>query len=82
MNKMPVQVWALVLAFMGVVLAIVSLKVKAESTVTQQVLSIAASLVSGAIGAFAGHAIAEQQAAKANVTTGNAPVTINQAEPK
>jgi hypothetical protein len=76
---MPVQLWALLLAFMGVVLAIVVLETKAEATISQAVLSIAASLVSGAIGAFAGHAIG---ASKADVTTGNAPVTINQLDPK
>lgn len=79
MAKIPVQVWALVLAFMGVVLAIIVLLVKAEPTISQAVLAIAASLVSGAIGAFAGHAIG---AAKADVTTGNGPTTINQIDPK
>lgn len=78
MSKMPVQVWALVLAFMGVVLAIIVLTIKAEATISQAVLAIAASLVSGAIGAFAGHAAAT----KADVTTGNGPTTINQNDPK
>jgi hypothetical protein len=41
------------------------------------VLGIGSNLVSGALGAFAGHA-----AAKSDVTGSNGPVTINQTDPK
>lgn len=77
MAKMPVQVWALILAFMGMLVALTVLFVGRNDNVALQVLSIGASLVSGALGAFAGHAIGST---KADVTTGGAPVTINQNE--
>lgn len=73
----PQPAWAIVLAFMGVALAACCLFYRsAENTVTLQVLTIAASLVSGALGAFAGAA-----SSKADVKT-SAPLTINQNETK
>jgi len=77
LEKIPVQLWALALALMGVILAVIGLYHPSEATNSQAVFSIANGLVTGALGAFAGH----QMAAAQNKTdvTGNAPVTINQA---
>lgn len=80
MDKLPAAVWALMLALMGAVLAVLVLFHNAgEQTTNQAVLTIASSLVSGALGAFAGHAAGST---KADVTTGNSPVTINQSDSK
>lgn len=79
LSSIPVQLWAVLLAVLGVVVAIVALFHRTEPTISQAVLAIASNLVSGALGAFAGHAAASS---KADVVTGNAPVTINQADPK
>ena len=66
MAKIPSPFWAVLLAFLGVGLAIVALFHPSTDTVSQAVLTIASSLVSGALGAFAGHAVA---ASKSDVTT-------------
>jgi hypothetical protein len=73
MDKIPVQLWAVLLACMGVIIALAVLFNHPDVNIALAVLAVASNLVSGALGAFAGH-----QAAKADVTTGNAPVTINQ----
>ena len=80
MNKLPSAFWALLLAESGAILAVIALFHPAEPTISQAVLTIASSLVSGALGAFAGHAAAS--GSKADVTTGNAPITINQSDSK
>jgi hypothetical protein len=75
--KIPVQMWAVLLAFMGVVTALSVLFGHRDANISLAVLAVASNLVSGALGAFAGH-----QASKADVTTGNGPTTINQNDPK
>lgn len=79
MAKWPVQIWALLLALMGASLAVFALVVKTDATITHDVMNAANTLISGAIGAFAGHAATSS---KADVTTGNGPTTINQMDPK
>ena len=79
MAKVPVQLWAVLLASMGTSVGFAVLFHHQDVNIALAVLSMGNSLVSGALGAFAGHAIG---AAKADVTTGNAPVTINQTDPK
>jgi len=75
MDKVPHPVWAIVLAFLGVIIALCCLFYPgSDSTVKLQILTIASSLVSGALGAFAGAA-----SAKADVKADNA--TINQTSP-
>lgn len=76
LEKVPIQIWALVLAFMGVVLAVIALFHPSEPTNSQAVFQIANGLVTGGLGAFAGHQLAGSNN-KTDVT-GNAPVTINQ----
>lgn len=79
MSKVPVQLWAVILASMGTSVAFAVLFHHQDVNISLAVLALGGNLVSGALGAFAGHAIG---AAKADVTTGNAPVTINQTDPK
>lgn len=77
MGKLPQPFWAVLLAVLGVVLAFAVLFHHTDHDVSVAVLALASNLVSGALGAFA-HAAST----KADVTTGNAPVTINQSDPK
>jgi hypothetical protein len=79
MAKIPVQLWAVILASMGASICFAVLFHHQDVNISLAVLGVGSNLVSGALGAFAGHAIG---AAKADVTTGNAPVTINQTDPK
>lgn len=80
MAKIPAPFWAIVLAFMGFGIAIAVLYHHEEVPIALAVLGIGSNLVSGALGAFAGHAAASTT--KNDVTPGDAPVTINQTEGK
>lgn len=77
MDKLPSPFWAVLLASMGTGVSIAVLYHHQEVPIALAVLGIGSNLVSGALGAFAGHA-----AAKADVTGSNAPVTINQSDPQ
>lgn len=70
--KMPEPIWAVLLAVLGVVLALACLFHPSHENVVLAVLAIASNLVSGALGAFAGHA-----GSTSNVTAPNS--TINAA---
>jgi hypothetical protein len=73
-NKLPSTAWAIALAFLGVVVALCSLFfLPAPENIKLKVLEIAGYLVTGALGAFAGHASATSD----NKITGSNPV-INQ----
>jgi hypothetical protein len=78
-SKLPQPFWAVLLSFQGVCLCLCVLFHPSDVNLGLAVLTIGSNLVSGALGAFAGHATATS---KADVTTGNAPVTINQTDPK
>lgn len=56
MAKMPAPFWAVILAFMGVSVALAVLFHHTEDNIALAVLAISSNLVSGALGAFAGHA--------------------------
>jgi hypothetical protein len=58
MSNLPQPLWAIFLAFLGVVLALAVLYHPDPITVGTSVLAISSNLVSGALGAFAGHASA------------------------
>lgn len=79
MSKVPQPFWAIILALFGMILSLCVLFHRNDVNIALAVLGIGSNLVSGALGAFAGHA---QATSKADVTTGNAPVTINQTEPQ
>ena len=69
MDKLPQPFWAICLAILGVVVAIFALFKPDPENICLAVLAISSNLVSGALGAFAGHASAEaKQKPPANPT--------------
>lgn len=77
MDKMPQPFWAVLLALLGTILAIVVLFHPTPENIALGIIAIASNLVSGALGAFAGHADAN----KSDVTSRGGPVTVNNAIP-
>jgi hypothetical protein len=69
LDKLPQPLWAIALAFLGVILALAVLFHNESAIIASAVLAIASNLVSGALGAFAGHA-----AGATNNTGGNSVV--------
>lgn len=71
--KIPEPLWAVMLALLGVILALACLfHTSVAEQVTLAVLAIASNLVSGALGAFAGHAAANNNVSAPNASTVNA----------
>jgi hypothetical protein len=77
MDKLPSPFWAVLLALLGVGLTVVVIFHPTPENIALASLAIGSNLVSGALGAFAGHA-----SAKADVTGGSGALTINQTDPK
>lgn len=77
MEKIPSPFWAVLLATMGTGVSLAVLYHHSDVNIALAVLGIGSNLVSGALGAFAGHA-----AAKADVTTENSPASIKQTDPQ
>lgn len=73
----PQPFWACILAFMGLVLAMAVLFAPGQDNIKLAVLAVASALVTGALGAFAGHGAASSDT---KVTGQNA--VVNQAPPK
>lgn len=61
MNALPSPFWAVMLAVLGTVLAGIVLIHPDPQTISLGVLAVASNLVSGALGAFAGHATAQSK---------------------
>jgi hypothetical protein len=59
MDKLPQPFWAICLAILGVVVALFALFKPTPENICLAVLAISSNLVSGALGAFAGHASAQ-----------------------
>jgi hypothetical protein len=59
MNKLPSPFWAVILAALGVSLTIIVIFRPAPENIALAALAIGSNLVSGALGAFAGHANAK-----------------------
>src|ERR1700677_918763 len=76
LNKPPQAFWALLIAFQGTVIALFVLFAKSSDNIKLAVLAVASSLVSGALGAFAGHALATSNtmATGPNTTINTPPV--------
>jgi hypothetical protein len=72
MDKLPSPFWAVLLASMGTGVSIAVLFHHSDVNIALAVLGIGSNLVSGALGAFAGHA-----AAKSDVTSGDGSVSID-----
>lgn len=75
MKDWPQPFWAILLALLGVLVVLCVVFHPMGDSLASMILQIASNLISGALGAFAGHAVAT--GAKTDVTTGNAPVTVN-----
>jgi len=65
-SKLPAPFWALGLAFMGSTIALCVLFSHRDVNICLAVLAIGSNLVSGALGAFAGHAMAKSDDMTAN----------------
>jgi hypothetical protein len=72
MDKLPSPFWAVLLATMGTGVSLAVLFHHSDVNIALAVLGIGSNLVSGALGAFAGHA-----AAKSDVTSIDAPGIID-----
>ena len=55
MDKLPQPFWANILAFQGAALCIVALVYPSKENLALAVIAVGSNLVSGALGAFAGH---------------------------
>jgi hypothetical protein len=78
MNKLPPSFWASLIAMMGTTVCLAVLYHHTDVNVALAVLTVGSNLVSGALGAFAGHAIGS----KSDVTANNSAVTMSQTDPK
>jgi uncharacterized membrane protein HdeD (DUF308 family) len=74
MDKWPQPLWAVVLCAMGAVLALAVLFHNPDVNLALAVLGVGSNLVSGGLGAIAGHA---SSGSKADVTTEDTQVTID-----
>jgi hypothetical protein len=70
-SKLPAPFWAVILAFMGVVIALCVLFSHRDVNICLAVLAIGSNLVSGSLGAFAGHAAAKADDVTANGSPDN-----------
>lgn len=77
MGKIPAPFWAIILAAMGTGLTVAVLYHPTPENIGLAVLTVASNLVSGALGAFAGHS----QATSEMMTNNKGPVTINPIDP-
>ena len=73
--NLPEPFWATMLAVLGVVLALCCLFSPSPANIVLAVLAIASNLVSGALGAFAGHASATSNSTGPNATINNPGAT-------
>ena len=74
--KLPEPFWAVVLAVLGVIVALAVLFHPDPVAVGTAVLAIASNLVSGALGAFAGHTSATSKSTGPNATINNPGATF------
>ena len=81
MDKWPQPFWACILALQGAILAVVCLFAPSRENILLAALAIASNLVSGALGAFAGHASALARRASDGGPTLALPPTQPGADP-
>ncbi len=77
MSNLPNPFWAIILASLGVGLTVAALWHPDPVGISMAVLTIASNLVSGALGAFAGHASAKSD----NKITGDHPIVNQETKP-
>jgi uncharacterized membrane protein len=73
---LPPQVWAIIIASLGVLCAIMGYVLPGDVVSRQSMFTIANSLISGALGAFAGHASATSNSTGPNATINNPGATF------
>lgn len=78
MKDLPTQFWAICLAGMGAIIAVVFYVIPADVTTRQAAFQIASALVTGALGAFASHAAS---AMNSTTATGPNPIINNTPSP-
>lgn len=82
MANLPQPLWATLLAVLGVVLAIIIYCIPGDVTSRQAGFQIASALVSGALGAFAGHAANDTKITGSNPVVNQTPATPSATETK
>ena len=80
--KLPEPIWAVMLAVLGVSLALAVLFHPDPVSVGTAVLAIASNLVSGALGAFAGHSSSNSTISGPDATINNPGATFPGDAPK
>ena len=76
MMQVPQQAWAIAIAILGVICAAIGFVLPGDAVSRQAMFTIANSLVSGALGAFAGHASATSNSTGPNATINNPGATF------
>ncbi len=74
--KLPEPFWAVLLAILGVIVVLAVLFHPEPVAIGTAVLAIASNLVSGALGAFAGHASSNSTSSGPNATINNPGATF------
>lgn len=82
MEKLPSPFWAICLALLGVIIALVALFKPDPENICLAVLAISSNLVSGALGAFAGHASAQINSKGPNAVFNPTPPAATPAQPQ
>lgn len=67
----PQPAWAVMLAILGVIVAVVGYCIPGDITSRQAMFTVANSLISGALGAFAGHLANTSNSTGPNATINN-----------
>jgi hypothetical protein len=68
---LPPQVWAIIIASLGVLCAIMGYVLPGDVVSRQSMFTVANSLISGALGAFAGHQANSSNSSGPNATINN-----------
>ena len=84
MEKWPQPFWAVILAGLGAILSVVFYIYPGDVTSRQAAFQIASSLVTGALGAFAGHASSGRpfNMTGPNATVNNPTTPVDPAQPQ
>ena len=73
---LPPQVWAIIIASLGVLCAIMGYVLPGDVVSRQSMFTVANSLISGALGAFAGHLASTSNSTGPNATINNPGATF------
>ena len=76
MMQVPQQAWAIMILFLGVLCAIVGFVLPGDVVSRQAMFTAANSLISGGLGAFAGHLASTSNSTGPNATINNPGATF------